>query len=389
MFLFKSIRSKIALSILPFACLKSLEYYFKTMNNIKCPHCGKQVEISEALKHEVTEKEIEKIKLQLATKAKEDASIEIERIKKEGEEDKNRIKELNERIDKLLDEIRKERVAKEEAEINAKKKLMDDEEKIRKEEQQKSRLEILERDKKINDMQQALDEAKKKGKQSSQQLQGEVMELDLENQLKNAFSYDEFLPIPKGIEGADIWQKVKNKHGQEAGSILWEIKKTKLFSKGWLPKLREDCRKISASVSILITDALPDGIEYFGRENGIWISSFEYAIVLASVLRDSLLQLAIAKSGASHKDEHLQEIYEYITSEQFRHKIEAHFESVRTLRVDLDTERRAMERIWKKREVEIQRLDRSMSQMFGEIQGVAGPKLEPPKNLEIDPKIEE
>ena len=273
-------------------------------------------------------------------------------------------------------------------ELENQKKMNEELEKMREEvgktASEKAKLRELELEKKLADTQKALEDAQRKTRQGSQQLQGEVMELNLEDQLKETFPYDEFLPIPKGIEGADIWQKVKNKHGQEAGLFVWEIKRTKAFSKGWLPKLREDCRKVNGSVSILITDTLPDTISYFGREAGVWICSFEYALVLANVLRDSLLQLAIAKSSASHKDEHLQEIYDYITSEAFRHKIEAHFESVKTLKIDLDSEKRAMERIWKKREVEIQRLDKSMSQMFGEIQGVVGPQLEAPRNLEIE-----
>ncbi|OGH06095.1 MAG: hypothetical protein A2W22_04240 [Candidatus Levybacteria bacterium RBG_16_35_11] len=369
------------------------------MNKIKCPHCGKQVEISEAIKHQVEEAvrieekeksklEVEKLKKEIEKRLKEDLEFKMKDSKNELEEAKRRNKELQENLLEMNKNFREIKESSEKKELENQKKMNEELEKMREEvgktASEKAKLRELELEKKLADTQKALEDAQRKTRQGSQQLQGEVMELNLEDQLKETFPYDEFLPIPKGIEGADIWQKVKNKHGQEAGLFVWEIKRTKAFSKGWLPKLREDCRKVNGSVSILITDTLPDTISYFGREAGVWICSFEYALVLANVLRDSLLQLAIAKSSASHKDEHLQEIYDYITSEAFRHKIEAHFESVKTLKIDLDSEKRAMERIWKKREVEIQRLDKSMSQMFGEIQGVVGPQLEAPRNLEIE-----
>ena len=143
----------------------------------------------------------------------------------------------------------------------------------------------------------------------------------------------------------------------------------------------------------MVSDILPPDVKHYDSQEGAWICSYSNAVSLSKVLRDSILQIAIAKSSASHKDEKLQEIDDYRVSEAFRHKIEAHFESVKYLREDLETEKRAMERIWKKREVQIQRLDKSMSQMFGEIQGIAGPALPPVKGstleLEENNEIEE
>lgn len=372
------------------------------MNNVVCPHCGKKVEISEAIKHQVEaavlaaekekhKEEIEKIKKETEEKTtkklKEDLDFKLKDSTNELEEAKKRNKELQEHLLELNKTLREIKEVSERKDLENQKKLNEEMEKMREEMSktlsEKARLKELELEKKLNDTQKALDEAQRKSKQGSQQLQGEVIELDLEKKLKETFVYDEFLPVPKGIEGADIWQKVKNKHNQDAGSMLWEIKRTKAFSKQWLPKLRDDARKVNASLSILVTDILPDDIKLFGRQAGIWITSLEYAVNLASILRDSLLQIAIAKSSASHEDEKLQEIYDYITSEAFRHKIEAHFESVKMLKDDLDTEKRSMERIWKKREVQIQRLDRSMSQMFGEIQGIAGADLPPIHRLEL------
>src|SRR3989304_1493816 len=284
------------------------------MEKIVCPHCNKEVELSQALFHEVEEK--------------------VSKQKKETQEN----------------------------------------------EDAKHKLELEEKDKKISDMQKALEEAQRKGKQGSQQLQGEVLELDLEGQLKTQFPLDEFLPIPKGVEGADIWQNVRGERGNVAGSILWETKRTKSFDKKWLPKLREDTRRINASECILVTEILPADIKGFHRIDGVWITNYEYALHIARTVRFILLKVSAARASASHEDNELKRIYEYITSEAFRHKFEAHFEAVKSLRDDLTTEKRLTEIRWKKREAHIDRIDRSASQMYGELQGVA-PELSDIKSL--------
>ena len=368
------------------------------MDTILCPNCGKKVEINEALKHQIKEQVFETQKEELKKREKE-IQIRLEKkIREEFEFEKrnsaNELLEKKERNTKQQEELlemnkllRSLKEDNEKREIENQKKLNEEREKIKEEAvknaSEKARLKELELEKKISDMQKSLDEAQRKSQQGSQQLQGEIMELDLEEQLKSAFMFDEFMPIPKGIEGADIWQKVRNRHGQEAGSILWEIKRTKAWSKNWLPKLREDSRKVNATICIIVSDMLPPNVEYYDRQDGVWICSYSHTVVLAKVLRESLLQVAIAKSAASHKDEKLQAIYDYIVSEAFKHKIEAHFESVKTLKEDLDSEKRLMERVWKKREIQIQRLDKSMSQMFGEIQGITGSAQQLPVNLQL------
>lgn len=345
------------------------------MNDIRCPHCGKIVYIEEAVRHNlektILKEQAEKQKLELEI-ARSEAGKEAEKkfrleTQKEAEKNQQEVKHLQEKLEKEEKERSLfEKKAKEQAE---------------KEALQNSRFEKLEYEKKIKDMQKALEEAQRKAKQGSQQLQGEVLELDLEEKLRNTFPNDEFLPVPKGVEGADIWQKVKNKFGNEAGSILWETKRTKLWSNSWLAKLREDARKTNATVPILVSEVLPEDVKYFKRLEGVIVTSYESAIGVADMIRERLLQVAIAKSKASN-DEKLQAIYEYISSDAFRHKFESHFESVSELRKGLESEKRAMERIWKHRETQIERLDRSAAQMFGEFQGVV-PSLKPLKNLEL------
>src|SRR3989338_7463795 len=305
-------------------------------NIIKCTHCGRDIKISDALANEIKE--------------------EAERIKKAaGEEARKKVQEEFEEKDKAQKlELEEEKKKNRELIETFGKKKKEDEEKIReqvsKEASEKHRLEKLEYEKKISDMQKALEEAQRKGKQGSQQLQGEVLELDLEGQLKNQFPFDEFLPVPKGVEGADIWQNVRDERGNAAGSILWETKRTKNFDKKWLPKLREDTRRVNASECILVTEVLPNDVKGFHRTDGVWVTSYEYAIRIERTVRFIILKVSAARASASHEDHEIKRIYEYITSEAFRHKFEAHFEGVKALRDDLAAEKRLTEIRGKKRE---------------------------------------
>jgi hypothetical protein len=335
-------------------------------NIIKCIHCGRDIKISDALAHELKE-ETERIRKAAQQEARKKLEGEFESREKqrklELEEEKKKNKELIEAFEKQQKESEqkiREEIAREAAE--------------------KHRLEKLEWEKTKADMQKALEEAQRKAKQGSQQLQGEVLELDLEGQLKNHFPLDEFLPVPKGVEGGDIWQNVRDERGNSAGSIIWETKRTRNFDKKWLAKLREDTRRVNAGECILVTEILPNEVKSFHRLDGVWVTSYEYAIHIARTVRFILLKVAATRASASHQDGELRRIYEYITSESFRHKFEAHFEAVKALRDDLASEKRLTEIRWKKRETHIDRLDRSASQMYGELQGVI-PELSDIKSL--------
>lgn len=371
-------------------------------NTVKCPHCGKQIEVTEALAHQVEEQVLETLKLShkreledVALKAKELAEKELDgkfaqelkNAKKEAEEEKTRSAKLLEQLEGLNEQLRMLRRKDEERDLEMKRKLLEEEEKIRKEAGEKLReeysLETAELKKKLTDMQKALDEAKAKGTQKSQQLQGEVLELDLEEKLKSAFVYDEIIAVGKGVQGADILQIVKNREGKTAGIIMWETKRAK-WTPSWIPKLKEDGRKNDATMTVLVCENPPDGVENFKFMDGVLITSIPYCVSLASVLRINMMLIAQAKSATVNKDEKLEMLYDYIQSDAFRHRFEAFADGVKAMEEDLLSERRSMERIWKKRETQIGRMQLNTSRMFGELQGVMGAALPDIKTLKLD-----
>lgn len=369
-------------------------------SKITCPHCGKSLEISEALAHSFAKKNQEEIDAAkkaaveaIEKKIREEAEFKLKDAKNENEELKENNRKLTVQLLELNKTIRAlgERLEKQELE-NEKKlnvELTSAKEKIRKEEEERAYQENLILKKKLEDMQTALEEAKRKGVQGSQQLQGEVLELDIEEKLRREFGDDEIEPIKKGAEGGDIMQIVKSKNGREVGRILWESKKTKAWSDKWLGKLREDQRTASANSAVIISDVLPKGIETFDLVERVWVSSVKCLIPLAVIIRMGMLAVAQAKVAAENKDEKLEFLFKYLISETFKHRIEAQVEGFIELNADLETEKRATVKSWKKREIQHKKMINNISAFYGELQGIMGNALPIIKTLELPDSLEE
>ncbi len=247
------------------------------------------------------------------------------------------------------------------------------------------RLKDLEKDKVIQDLKTALEEMKRRAEQGSMETQGEVLELDFEARLKSAFLHDDIRPVPKGIRGADLIHTVRNPSGAACGVVLWETKNTKAWSAGWIPKLKDDMIATRATLAILVSVVLPEGVRRFGRLDGIWVCDPESAIPLAAVLREHLLALSREREAAVGKNEKMEVLYRYLSGEEFRQKIEGIIEAFRSLQEQLNKERRAMERIWSQREKEIQRVVRNTAALYGDMQGIIGGRMPAIEALELDP----
>jgi hypothetical protein len=296
---------------------------------------------------------------------------------------------LREQLNGLMQSLREEKKARQNAELEAQKQLAIEEAKIREEVQktadEKQRLNLAAKEKTITDLQKALDEAQRKAAQGSQQLQGEIMELDLERALAEAWRDDAVTPVPKGVNGADIAHMVRSPRGTECGLVLWEIKRTKNWTDGWIPKLKEDVRHAKASVAIIVTEAMPKQIEEdMGRLQGIWICKPRLAIVLGSLLREGLLNVARQKAMAENRGDKADALYNFVTSHEFAHQVEGMVETYQEMTLQIQKERVAYEKMWAQREKQTQKLFMSTANIMGSMQGYVGqasmPKI---KGLEL------
>jgi hypothetical protein len=232
-------------------------------------------------------------------------------------------------------------------------------------------------------MQRQIEDLKRKAEQGSQQLQGETLEVELEGLLRARFPLDSIEPVPKGEFGGDVIQRVVGPTGAASGVILWESKRTKNWSDGWLAKLRADQRTAGAEIAILISIALPKDIASFGQIDGVWVTELRYAEPLAIALRQTLIEVHSARLIQAGQSTKMELVYQYLTGPKFRHRIEAIVEKFSDMQDDLAKEKKAMMRLWAKRDAQIQAVIESTVGMYGDLQGIAGQAMQEIEGLTV------
>ena len=363
-------------------------------NQIVCPYCKKTIPLTEALSHRIKEnyqkiyqkrlleerrKLEEQLKIDLAKKIKERLEIQIKDKINENEELKKQNKIFQDQLLELNKLIRRLRFENEKQRLEMEKKLIEEQDKIRR--QQKDQLEkefqlkILEKDKKLTDALKLVEEYKRKLEQGSQQLQGEVFELHLEEMLKKEFSLDEIKEVPKGARGADILQMVKNDFGKFCGTIIWELKRTKNWSDEWISKLKDDQRTVKAEIAILVSKVLPEDIKYFGFYRGVWVCLVEAALSLATVLRRSLIDIHTVKNSVVGKEEKKEILWRYLTSTEFQQRLSAVVEAHEQFQQDIEKEKRFFALKWAKQEKNIRKVIDNLLGVNGDLESIVGKVL--------------
>jgi hypothetical protein len=244
-------------------------------------------------------------------------------------------------------------------------------------------LKVKERETQIASMQEKIEELKKKAEQGSQQLQGEAQELMLEDALRARFPFDSIEPVGKGEFGGDVLQRVINGAGQVCGTILWETKRTKVWSDGWLTKLKGDQRAAKADLALIVSHALPKDIRSFDLLEGVWVTGPHCFIPVATSLRETLIMTAGVRAVGEGQQSKSAVMYAYLTGPRFRHRIEAVVEQYTEMQSDLASERKATMKRWAKREQQLHQVLDSMSGMYGDLQGIAGRSMLEIEALEV------
>lgn len=337
-----------------------------------------QVQIDNAVKSRMDE-EKKKLEKSIGQKIQDETAGQIISLQEELNEKTTQVKELNktkaeiERLKREKDELRDQVILEKETEFSEI--LKDAKAKARQQADDDSALKIKELEKQLGDQKKLAEEMKRKAEQGSMQLQGEVQELAIEEILGSMFPFDTISEVGKGIRGADVIQTVRNKYGVECGTILYESKRTKAFSNDWVNKLKADAVSTKADVCIIVTEALPDGVEKIGQRDGVWICTFNDFKGLVIVLRDSLIRIKDAYSSQTNKGEKMQMLYDYLTSNEFVMQVNAVIEGFTDLQNSYVQEKRAMERIWKQREKQLEKVLLNTNHFIGSIQGIAGSSI--------------
>ncbi len=338
----------------------------------------------------------------LARKVEDDKKVLETQLKKEleqkvGADFENKLKlledanktnqaKLVEAREKEMDFLKKMQdlqTREQEMELQMQRKLLEERNKlselVKKEEEEKNKLretefdmKLKERDKQLDDQRKLIEEMKRKSEQGSMQLQGEVQELALEQMLRYAFPFDLVSEVGKGVRGADCIQTVRNNFGQECGRIIFESKRTKDFSEDWVEKLKADMRVLGADVAVIVTQAMPKDMNGFGERSGVWICTFGEARSLVHVLRDAVIKVYNAAKSQEGKGDKMALLYHYLVSSEFSEQWRAIREGFMGMKISIQKERDAMEKLWKAREKQLEKVLLSAAHIKGSIEGISG-----------------
>jgi hypothetical protein len=410
----------------------------KKDNAITCPNCGHKIDVNELLYHQLEEElqkkfqdnlakvkkdfkekesliekerkilKREKDKLSETINKKTDEAIKTEiqkiekQLKKELDEEKSeQIKSMQDELEEKSKELRDynkaksdiERLKREKEELKSsieaesEKKLTvilkEEREKIQKEESEKINMKLFEKDHLVEQLKKQLQEAQRKAEQGSMQLQGEVQEIAIEEWLRDRFPLDTIEEVKKGARGADCIQIINTRSKQNCGSIYYESKRTKVFQISWIEKFKDDIRDRGANIGVLVTENMPDDMDRMGLRDGVWICTFEEFKGLCTVLRESLIQLNNAICTQENKGDKINMLYDFLTSNEFRLQIEGIVEGFTQMKSDLESEKRSMQGIWKKREKQIEKVLLNTTFMYSSIKGIAGSAIQPVRKLEL------
>ena len=377
--------------------------------NIKCPNCGNEFEPNESLREEVKKElrdemkdwqrkkeeaftaqiseERKKIQQETELAIRKSISSDYEnRLRLLDQANKENEEKLKQARQQQLEYLKKEQELKtkeEELELSVQKKVLAEREKlaeeIRKLEEQRIaaketeyQLRMREMEKQLDDQKKLVDEMKRKAEQGSMQLQGEVQEIALEEMLIASFPFDVISGVGKGVRGADCIQTVRNNFGQECGKIIYESKRTTSFSNEWIEKLKSDMRNLGAEIAVIVTKSMPKDMDCFGIRDGVWICSFGEVKALTAVLRDGVIRVYGAAKSTENRGDKMHLLYDYLTSSEFAEQWKAIREGFVSMKMSIQRERDAMEKLWKAREKQLEKVLLSAAHVRGSIEGIAG-----------------
>ena len=357
----------------------------------------KKIKLDEQVANQVEEqlkKDRARIAGEEAKKAKLLAATDLEEKTKEITDLQDVLKQRDEKLAdaqkaqaKLIRKQRELDDAKRELELTVEKRVQEGlnatREQARKETEEQMKLKVMEKEQTITSMQKQIEELKRRAEQGSQQLQGEVQELELESQLSSRFPFDKIEPVPKGEFGGDVLQRVVSSGGQQCGTILWECKRTKNWVDGWLVKLRKDQHAAKAEIAIIVSQTLPKDIEIFDQIDGVWVTHPKTAIPVAMTLRHALIEVASARQATEGQETKAEMVYQYLTGPRFRQRVQAIVEAFSSMQEDLDKEKKAITKQWAKRTEQIDRVMQATVGMYGDLEGIAGKTLQEIEGLDL------
>jgi hypothetical protein len=382
-------------------------------DSIKCPSCRAEIPLTEVISHQIEEQLAAKLAREIAAReaelrrefeeAKVAEEAETERRAEEKvataladlgsrvEEQDAQLREARERELGLLREKRKLDEEKEKLGLELARRLDEERAKIasevRRAATEEHQLELRQKELQVEQMKRQIKDLQESAEQTRAGLLGEAQEREIEDVLRERFRADKIEPVKSGVRGADVLQSVYSPRGDHCGRILWESKRARNWSNGWISKLKDDQAVAGADAAVLVCSALPSDVSHMDLVDGVWVVGFPYATCIAQALRAGLIGIAHARSIDANRDDSLHEIYDYLTSNEFSRRVRTMVEAFIEMKSDLDSERRSLERMWNKRGRQLDALALNTAGMYGELEALVGTALPAIETLELPPPV--
>jgi hypothetical protein len=394
-------------------------------DSITCPHCRAEIPLTDAISHQVqerlraefatalSEKESEHAQalaakdVELQTKiadtraeveaaaharAEEDVSAEVADLRAQLDDKGTRLADAEQKELALLKEKRALEERQEALELEVARKIAEERSALvtstTERVSEKFRLELREKDLTLEQMDKRIEDLRAAADQKRPGLQGEVLEREIEDVLRECFPTDAITPVKSGKRGADVVQRVRSQRGLDCGAVLWESKNAKHWSNAWAEKLKSDQQAEKADIAIIVSSVLPETVQRMAFHQGVWVCDFASATTLATVLRLALIEIGQARSVDANRTQAMDALYNYLCGKEFQHRVATTVDAAIALKKDLDAEKIAIERQWGKREKQIEHLLRNSAGMYGELQAIVGDALQPVPVLELAPGAE-
>jgi hypothetical protein len=389
-------------------------------DSIRCPECRAEIPLTEVISHQIEEELAAKLAREVAAKEHEfeareqelrrsfeqaQAAREAELARRAEEKVATTLTDLGSRLEEqdaelrasrereleLLRQKRKLDEEKEKLDLELARRLDEERQKIaaetRRAASEEHQLELRQKELELEQMKRQIKDLQESSEQTRAGLLGEAQEREIEDVLREKFRADTIEPVKSGVRGADVIQHVRSPRGEACGKILWESKRARNWSNGWISKLKEDQAAAGADVAVLVCSALPADVNHMELVEGVWVVGFAYATCIAEALRAGLIGIAHARSIDANRDDSLHEIYDYLTSIEFNRRVKRMIEAFIEMKSDLDSERRSLERAWNKRAKQLDALALNTAGMYGELEALIGTALPAIETLELPPPV--
>lgn len=389
-------------------------------DSIRCPECRAEIPLTEVISHQIEEELAAKLAREVAAKEHEfeareqelrrsfeqaQAAREAELARRAEEKVATTLTDLGSRLEEqdaelrasrereleLLRQKRKLDEEKEKLDLELARRLGEERQKIaaetRRAASEEHQLELRQKELELEQMKRQIKDLQESSEQTRAGLLGEAQEREIEDVLREKFRADTIEPVKSGVRGADVIQHVRSPRGEACGKILWESKRARNWSNGWISKLKEDQAAAGADVAVLVCSALPADVNHMELVEGVWVVGFAYATCIAEALRAGLIGIAHARSIDANRDDSLHEIYDYLTSIEFNRRVKRMIEAFIEMKSDLDSERRSLERAWNKRAKQLDALALNTAGMYGELEALIGTALPAIETLELPPPV--